>query len=56
MKPMVSGMNVPEPTPARNCAVRKAVRLGDNGPSKLATNSSAIPYRRMRLTLKMAPR
>ena len=56
MKPMVSGMKVPAPTPARNCAVRKAVRLGDKGPSKLAMNKSAIPYKRILLTLKMAPR
>ena len=43
MKLMVSGMKVPVPTPARNCAVRKAVRLGDSGPSRLAMNRSAMP-------------
>src|ERR1700729_3179982 len=40
MKLMVSGMNVPEPMPPRNCIARKALRLGDNGPSRLEVNIS----------------
>ena len=31
MKPMVSGMNVPAPTPARNCAVEEGGEIGRQG-------------------------
>src|SRR5712675_158212 len=35
MKPMESGMNVPEPTPARNCIPKNGVRFGDIGARRL---------------------
>jgi hypothetical protein len=56
MKPMESGMNVPEPTPARNCIPKNGVRFGDIGARRLEVKKTTMPMRRTLRTPKMPPR